>query len=399
MRFRVREPALLLALAFAPALAQDSSPTFHGDNQRTGRTLNSGPTVPRLRWSFRTTAPIEASPVTASDGMVFVASTDGKLCALTPEGSPKWTFAAQEAAFGTPAIAADGSVLFADLAGRVYAVGTDGILRWSYAIEDGPNERRVIAPPLALPTGQSVFASWNDRIYSIGPDGRLVWRLSLDGAGQISAAPALDPAGKIYVAAHDTADKRRLAVYKLDPGVGAQIWKFAEDMGIDRNRVISSPAIDPDRERLYVAIARENDGVVFAVSLTDGTRVLRAALPKGVISSPALGWDGTVYVGCMDGSLYALDPASGSIRWQFATGAYYVLSSPTVDGAGNIFFGDSEGYIHALSPAGKGIWRLSTGSAISSSPVIGSDGTLYVTSQNSMIYAYSQRRRQSGRLR
>ncbi len=395
LRFRILIP-ILSELALL-SHAQEFSPTFHNDNQRTGRTMNLGPSVPRLRWSLRTLAPIEASPLIAQDGTLYVASTDGRLYSLTSAGDLRWTFEADEGVFGTPAIAPDGSIILADLPGRIYCVGSDGSLRWSYVIDDGPSERRVTAPTLVLPTGQALSAGWNDRIYFLGPDGKLVWQLNLDGAGQISAAPSTDWAGNIYVAAHDTANKNRLAVWKLDPAAGAQVWKFSEDMGIDRNRIISSPAIDSDRGQLYVGVARTDDGVLYAVSLAGGTRVFRTVLPKGVLSSPALGRDGTVYVGCMDGSLYAVDPSSGSVYWRFDTGAHYVTGSPMVDGAGNIFFGDSEGYIHALSPAGHELWLLSTRSCISSAPAIGADGTLYVTSQDSTVYAYAQRRRQSCR--
>ena len=38
-------------------------------------------------------------------------------------------------------------------------------------------------------------------------------------------------------------------------------------------------------------------------------------------SSPAIGADGTIYVGSDDDNLYALNPADGSLKWKYATGS------------------------------------------------------------------------------
>src|SRR5262245_27854355 len=47
-------------------------------------------------------------------------------------------------------------------------------------------------------------------------------------------------------------------------------------------------------------------------------------------SSPAIGLDGTVYVGSLDHHLYAITPA-GKLKWSFETLAY-IYSSPAVAG-------------------------------------------------------------------
>jgi hypothetical protein len=44
-----------------------------------------------------------------------------------------------------------------------------------------------------------------------------------------------------------------------------------------------------------------------------------------VVSSPAV-VNGVVYVGSTDGNFYALDAASGTVRWKFATKAWEVSS-------------------------------------------------------------------------
>ena len=46
-----------------------------------------------------------------------------------------------------------------------------------------------------------------------------------------------------------------------------------------------------------------------------------------VLSSPAIGSDGTVYVGSHDHNLYAINGKTGTKLWEFKTGVY-VRSSP-----------------------------------------------------------------------
>ena len=389
------QPALALCLVLTLlrstgiGLGQDSASTFHHDAQRTGRESSVGPLAPRLLWSFRTQASIDASPIISRDGTIYLASTDGNLYALTSSGQLKWKFTARESIFSTPTLAQDGSILFADLAGWYYSVKPDGTPRWSRELAGVGPERRAIASPAVAANGQSYIGAWNDQFYSFDPEGNLLWQIPVGGDGQISAPPALDPAGNVYLATHDSSDKNRIAVLKFQPG-SSLMWKFTDDLGVDRNRIISSPAIDASSGLLYIGASRSEDGCLYAINLVDGSQVFKVVLPKGVVSSPAIAADGTVYVGCLDGKLYALNGNTGELRWAFSSGAYFVLGSPSIDGFGRIFFGDSDGVMHSVSPWGGEIWSFLAQSNISSAPVIAQDGTLYVTSYDSTLYAIAQ---------
>jgi outer membrane protein assembly factor BamB len=101
-------------------------------------------------------------------------------------------------------------------------------------------------------------------------------------------------------------------------------------------------------------------------------------------SSPAIGTDGTIYVGSADGKLYAVN-SSGSVKWSYLTGSG-IFSSPAIGSDGTVYVGSQDASLYALNPNGTLKWSLSLVFAIFSSPAISSDGTtLYVGSGSNLI--------------
>jgi len=70
-----------------------------------------------------------------------------------------------------------------------------------------------------------------------------------------------------------------------------------------------------------------------------------------VISSPAIGADGTIYVGSYDNYLYAINP-NGAFKWSYQTGGY-VDSSPAIGADGTIYVGSLDYYLYAIQGLGS----------------------------------------------
>ena len=120
-----------------------------------------------------------------------------------------------------------------------------------------------------------------------------------------------------------------------------------------------------------------------------------------IYSTPAIGPDGTIYVGSYYyGRVYAMNP-NGTLKWEYQTEWHAdndgIDSSPVVGSDGTIYiqsdnFNDSNGginptgYLNALNPNGTLKWRYQTGGG-APSPAIGSDGTIYVKSCDNNLYA------------
>lgn len=109
-----------------------------------------------------------------------------------------------------------------------------------------------------------------------------------------------------------------------------------------------------------------------------------ARIPGGVESTAAIA-GGRVYVGSLDGTLHALDQATGAPRWTYAAGQP-IKSSPTVAG-GIVYFGDDGGTFHAVDAAtGARRWVFQAESSIVSSATV-SGGRVIFGSNDNNIYA------------
>ena len=108
-----------------------------------------------------------------------------------------------------------------------------------------------------------------------------------------------------------------------------------------------------------------------------------------VYSSPVIDENDIIYIGGWD-NFYAVYP-DGSIKWKFEFKYGWVESAAAIDEDGNIYFGTSFGdqnSIYALYPNGTLNWKYFIGHHVTSSPVLGSDGSIYFGSYNKNIYAF-----------
>ncbi len=85
-----------------------------------------------------------------------------------------------------------------------------------------------------------------------------------------------------------------------------------------------------------------------------GTPIWEFIAGGAVRSSPAIGSDGTVYVGSIDNKLYAINPKSGEKLWEFETGSV-VESSPAIGSDGTVYVGSMDKKLYAIKTDSKGL--------------------------------------------
>lgn len=221
--------------------------------------------------------------------------------------------------------------------------------------------------------------------------GGVVWRYHTGGA--VRSSPAVT-ATAVYVGSGDG------NLYAIDRHTGKLRWRF--DAG---DAVTASPAVAGG-----LVLAATHHGRMFAVSERTGrlawSRQSGAALPLNTY--PAGGWDiwasspcvagQTVVIGGQDGMVYALDLASGRLKWTARTGGR-VRGTPAI-ADGMVVVGSWDGRVYALDLAtGRERWVHRTVGdtldsqkfgfdrrAIQSSPAV-VDGGVYIGSRDGGLYA------------
>ncbi len=82
----------------------------------------------------------------------------------------------------------------------------------------------------------------------------------------------------------------------------------------------------------------------------------------------------------------SVGPSQAALDWTFTTGAA-VSSSPAIGPDGTVYFVSQDQKIYALNPNGTQKWQRLLGLTNSSSPAVASDGTIYVGADNFYLYA------------
>ena len=175
-------------------------------------------------------------------------------------------------------------------------------------------------------------------------------------------------------------------------------WKFPTG-----DRIVSSPVWSDG-----VIYFGGDDGNIYAVDAKTGRQLWKHTTGGPAPSTPAV-VGGTLYVVSYDGKLHALDARTGRVRWKFATGGErrfeakglnglqprnqtiadpfdVFLSSPVV-AEGAVYFGSGDGNLYAVDVAsGELRWKFQTGDVVHASPAY-ADGVLYFGSWDSYFYA------------
>lgn len=93
----------------------------------------------------------------------------------------------------------------------------------------------------------------------------------------------------------------------------------------------------------------------YDTSHVDGTEKWNFSAEDDILSSPAIGTDGTLYFGSYDNNLYAVN-RNGTLRWEFTELYGPIQSSPAVAEDGTIYVGCNDKKLYAINPNGTEKW-------------------------------------------
>ncbi len=311
-----------------------------------------------LAWTFTTGGSISSSPALASDGTIYVGSTDNKLYAVNGDGTKKWEFSTGGDVF-TPSLGSDGTIYVGSGDKKLYAVNAGGIKKWAF-------ETQGSVMDIAVGADGTIYAGSADKkLYAIHADGTRKWTYE---ASESLQQPVIGVDGTIYV---------RSGYYTLNALLpdGTLKWQYT----LTSNSILSAASIGLDGT-IYLNCTQYTKAIN-----PDGTEKW-SKYTSNCYTQPVIGPDSTIYVGS-DGNnyLYALKP-NGETRWTYNAGDD-INSAPALGADGTIYFGSDNDGISAVTVDGKKLWEYRTADDVASSPTLSSQGMLYVGCADGKLYA------------
>jgi len=260
------------------------------------------------------------------------------------------------------------------------------VLEWKFATGTG------ISPSPAVAFGTIYVGGSDGNLYALNRDGRVKW--SFPTGGTIDSTPAVSSNGIVYVNVHFCCSSGAGAVYAINRD-GSLRWMFPPvgcSCAVDW--IYGSPTLGSDGT-VYVAMSINNGYGIWAIK-PDGSVKWFVSTGGIVYDSPAVASDGIVYGGVDD----PLPPhpagvcgppglcsaySNGTVAWDAKIG-WVFGSSPVVSSDGIIYVTGSTYGFSAIRRDGTIEWNQTGVSTGDSTASIGPTGTIYVES-NTYLYA------------
>lgn len=315
------------------------------------------------------------SPAVGDNGDIYVTSNSLKLYSYAPDGTQNWMFdLAKGGATGnqesSPAVDTDGTIYIGvgqgtnSSNGYLYAINPDGTQKWEYLI--GVGARVAYTSPVIMADGNIAIGNRGSggSVKVVDRNKNAMW--STSPSGGVGGGMAADKSGNVYSGSTGNngfaiSKDGKVSTSYLGSGYGANgTW----------------PAID-EAGNVYLALNNGSIGTLVSYSV-QGTKNWEFATTGSTSQGgPAIGADGTIYIGSTGGKLYAVT-RGGSQKWAY-TNSYDITGVPAIDGEGYIHFTDEGGYYTILDASGTMKQQVKLGTKIWSSPVISDYGIIYIT--------------------
>jgi eukaryotic-like serine/threonine-protein kinase len=326
---------------------------YQSDAEHTGFSA-AAPAAPfRLVWSRPTAIGDEThfagipAPVIAGDDVVVVDRDDVSGLSLST-GAVAWSVPRQLGPSSPAAVSEDGATI-------VYAEG--GGDRSSSASSSPSVTSTSPAPPTGSASPAAAAAADRSTLVAIDATSRhVLWRTALPGVS--AGGPTVD--GSTVLVGTDDG-----SVTAVDLATGDQEWTV--DLGEDVNTPIAvSDGL------AYVAIDQGSGepAVLLALREADHSPLWRYEMGAGVsIGTPALA-GGTVYATVGDGSVRAIDAATGQARWAAKLNTVSGGGSPAVSGDAVVVV-DIRGQVYRFAAStGARVWDFAMNAPVYASPAI-----------------------------
>ncbi|MDK1027716.1 MAG: PQQ-binding-like beta-propeller repeat protein [Anaerolineae bacterium] len=280
--------------------------------------------------------------------------------------------------------------------------------------------------------GEIIYLASGPHVYAIRmSDGQEIWRYpeAPNASLQFIAQPAIAPDGSVIVGSTG----KEFKLVALDPtnlkGVEfktpAEKWVFSEAKSgwIAGALILNDKVFAPNSDGTLYVIDLEDGfstksslknidlgGVLWAQPSTDGNLVFVASMDHhlyaidpntykfgwpaielggAIPGTPAIGPDGSLYIGSFASEVVKVNLASGASTLLIGTQGW-VWGGPVTDEQ-NIYFGDLEGNLFAVdAKSGRQLWTIQPDGPVVGSPLLVNETIVFVTESGSAYGVDSQ---------
>jgi len=266
------------------------------------------------------------TPTIAPDGTIYIATSNDHVYAFYPNGTLKWVLNIGGNFFTTPAVDSQGTIYVSTQEGFMYAITTKGTIQWERNLSDWASD-------VALDAEENIYfyGAYNNSLTCLNPDGSIKW--VHDNLVNILSGPVIGDDGSIYLVGPVG------YLYAFYPN-GTEKWE------VDYGVWLGSPSIAFDGTIICA-------GYIYVTALNpkDGSIVWRHKYGEecyGDVSAAAIGRDGTIYFAYDTYSdslafVCALNP-DGSFKWEthltadeYQRDYVFILSDPAIGSDGTVY--------------------------------------------------------------
>ncbi len=359
--------------------------TFQHDKRNTGKTSEKGADSNQLLWTFNTGSAVASSPA-VKNKTVYFGSENGRVYAVHVNGTQLWDTSVDDTIYSSPTVY-NGNVYILSQSSfgepnnefswgvrmKLWKLNSTGAAQGLYSVTVGGPLRIDDFSSSPTVSNDMIYATASDYLLAFNSTGGYQWNVT---AGDVVHSSPAVYNGKVFFGSDDG------KVYEVNATSGEVL--ATTSLG---NREHSAILVH-DGRIFFQAEDSDGNGVLYAVDIdkigTAGQEDSIVIGSESSMSSPAVGSDGTIYIGSDEG-LKAVEPDLSTFKWSYDDD--YIKSSPAVSSDGTIYVGSNSDNVYALNPDGTLKWKYTTGDPVWSSPAV-AGGITFIGSRDGKVYAF-----------
>jgi outer membrane protein assembly factor BamB len=329
--------------------------------------------------------PVQSSPVLDDTAVLYLGTRLGLQAVNTSVRLPNgtfavlWTFTADDPVVqASPAVV--GGVVIVATKGYVYGLNrTTGARLWDF---DCGGAVVVSSPAVSSDGGVVYLGTLSLHVHALSTaTGAEIWVFKK--WGRVMASPAVGAWGIVFAVSYDgglvSIDSRSWPSHLTAVEVQVGCCVVASPV-VGHSVVLVGTSSEARQGRLYAMNASNVEQVVWQYPLASMDPI------GGIVASPALDQSGVTYAATLAGTVVAID-ASGSLKWTWESGSRQpILGSPVLSSEGLLFVASSDGCLYSVVSA-TGALQCSTCALgnLSSTPLLSRPDLLFLLGNGTLF--------------